>query len=156
GESIHNFETVRLRKDGTRIDISATISPIRNSSGTVVGASKIARDISQRRKVEETLREQARLLDLSQVMVRDLGGLITFWSEGAEKLYGYPKKDTIGRISHEILSTQFPAPIKQIEAQLLETGSWEGELTHRKSDGSSITVASVWLLHKEPGKAPKV
>ncbi len=50
GERIHHFETVRQRKDGSLIDISLTISPIRNSRGTIVGASKIARDISELKK----------------------------------------------------------------------------------------------------------
>jgi len=57
GESVEHFETVRVRKDGTRIDISATISPIRDSSGAIVGASKIARDITERKLKEEALRE---------------------------------------------------------------------------------------------------
>jgi PAS domain S-box-containing protein len=57
GESVEHFETVRLRKDGTAIDISATISPIKDSSGAIVGASKIARDITDRKRAEEALRD---------------------------------------------------------------------------------------------------
>ncbi|MGC9958390.1 HWE histidine kinase domain-containing protein, partial [Roseiarcus sp.] len=53
GERIHHFETVRQRKDGSLIDISLTISPIRNSRGTIVGASKIARDITELKKARE-------------------------------------------------------------------------------------------------------
>jgi PAS domain S-box-containing protein len=54
GERVDHFETLRRRKDGTLIDISLTISPVRDSSGRVVGASKVARDISDRKKAEET------------------------------------------------------------------------------------------------------
>jgi PAS domain S-box-containing protein len=57
GESVEHFETVRIRKDGTRIDVSATISPIRDRSGAIVGASKIARDITERKLKEEALKE---------------------------------------------------------------------------------------------------
>jgi PAS domain S-box-containing protein len=57
GESVEHFETVRIRKDGTRIDVSATISPIRDTSGVIVGASKIARDITGQKRVEQALRE---------------------------------------------------------------------------------------------------
>lgn len=53
GERVDHFETVRRRKDGTLIDISLTISPIRNSDGTIIGASKIARDITERRRAEQ-------------------------------------------------------------------------------------------------------
>jgi len=52
GESIQHYETVRIRKDGKRIDVSVTVSPIRDGSGVVVGASKIARDISERKQAE--------------------------------------------------------------------------------------------------------
>ena len=57
GESVEHFETVRVRKNGNKIDVSATISPIRDSSGTIVGASKIARDISQKRADEREIRK---------------------------------------------------------------------------------------------------
>jgi PAS domain S-box-containing protein len=58
GESVEHFETVRVRKDGRKIDISATISPIKDSSGAIVGASKIARDITQRKQTEDRLAGQ--------------------------------------------------------------------------------------------------
>jgi PAS domain S-box-containing protein len=59
GESVEHFETVRLRRDGKKIDISATISPIKDGSGAVVGASKIARDITERKQAEDRLAGQA-------------------------------------------------------------------------------------------------
>ncbi len=57
GESVDHFETVRVRKEGRKIDISATISPIKDSSGAIVGASKIARDITERKAGEEAIRQ---------------------------------------------------------------------------------------------------
>ena len=57
GERIDHFDTVRVRKDGTTLDISLTISPIRDGAGKIIGASKIARDISQRKQAERALRE---------------------------------------------------------------------------------------------------
>jgi PAS domain S-box-containing protein len=57
GERVQHFETVRVRKDGTNIDVSVTISPIRDGNGAVVGASKVARDITERKLKEEALRE---------------------------------------------------------------------------------------------------
>jgi PAS domain S-box-containing protein len=57
GESVEHFETVRVRKDGNKIDVSATISPIRDGSGAIVGASQIARDITERKRSEEALRQ---------------------------------------------------------------------------------------------------
>jgi PAS domain S-box-containing protein len=57
GERIEHYETVRQRKDGKRLDISLTVSPIRDAEGNIIGASKIARDISQRKRAQEALRE---------------------------------------------------------------------------------------------------
>ena len=57
GERIEHFDTVRVRKDKTPLDISLTISPVRDASGKIVGASKIARDITQRKRIERELRE---------------------------------------------------------------------------------------------------
>jgi PAS domain S-box-containing protein len=157
GESIEHFETVRVRKGGKPIHVSVTISPIRDGNGTIVGASKIARDITERKRAEQALQEQARVLDLAQVMVRDPKGAIVEWSSGTEKLYGYTRQQAIGRISHELLQTQFPEPLHEIERELARTGSWEGELTHRKSDGSEIVVASMWKLHRdELGNANRI
>jgi PAS domain S-box-containing protein len=149
GESVEHYETLRVRKDGKKIDVSVTISPIRDASGAVVGASKIARDISERKRAEDALREQARVLDLAQVMVRDMNNRIVLWSRGDEKLYGYRREEAVGQISHELLQTRFPEPTEEIERKLIREGIWEGELTHRRRDGSLVTVASVWAMHQD-------
>ncbi len=57
GERVDHFETVRMRKDGTTFDVSVTVSPLRDSAGTVIGASKVARDISKQKRAEEELRD---------------------------------------------------------------------------------------------------
>ncbi|MBZ5651271.1 MAG: PAS domain S-box protein [Acidobacteriia bacterium] len=149
GESVEHFETVRLRKDGTRIDVSVTISPIWDRSGAVVGASKIARDITERRRAEEERREQAQVLNSAQVFVRDMQSRVVFWPKGAEKLYGFTSQEALGIVSHQLFHTQFPEPLETIEKKLFETGVWEGELIHTKRDGSVITVSSAWALHRD-------
>jgi PAS domain S-box-containing protein len=65
GERIEHYETVRVRKDGERIDVSLTISPIKNSAGEIIGASKIARDVTDRKRTEEALRENEERLRLA-------------------------------------------------------------------------------------------
>ena len=96
GESIEHFETVRVCKDGSRIDVSVTISPIRDGNGTIVGASKIARDITERKRGEEALREKERRLSESQRIahigswtcdLRDPARKLA-WSEELYRLYG--------------------------------------------------------------------
>ncbi|HET9835954.1 MAG TPA: PAS domain S-box protein, partial [Rhodanobacteraceae bacterium] len=99
GEIVDHFETVRRRKDGTLLDVSLTIAPIRDAQGRVVGASKIARDITARLRDE---RDAARLAAIvtstyDAVYSEDLNGVITTWNHGAELLLGYPAEEMIGR-----------------------------------------------------------
>ena len=112
GERVDHFETVRRRKDGSLIDISLTISPVKDQQGRIIGASKIARDISQRKRYEKRLLEQARLLDLSSdaILVRDGWDRILDWNRAAEKMYGFNREEALGKISHELLRTEFPEP----------------------------------------------
>jgi PAS domain S-box-containing protein len=154
GERVDHFESVRVRKDGTKIDVSVTISPIKDSNGLVVGASKIARDITKRRQVEEALHEQSRVLDLAQVLVCDMEGRIVIWSLGAEKLYGFTEAEAMGRISHQFLHTQFPEPMERVLEHLDKTGAWEGELIHRKRDGGRVVISSLWALHRDAQGKP--
>jgi PAS domain S-box-containing protein len=90
----------------------------------------------------------------SQVLVRDLEGRIVQWNGGSEKLYGYTSGEALGKLSNELLHTEFPEPLSEIEQKLYETGVWEGELVHRKRDGSRIVVASVWVLHRDAAGEP--
>jgi PAS domain S-box-containing protein len=154
GERVDHFESIRVRKDGTKIDVSVTISPIKDSNGVIVGASKIARDITKRRQVEEAAHEQSRVLDLAQILICDMDGRIAIWSLGAEKLYGFSKAEAVGRISHQLLHTQFPDPMERIQEQLDKTGAWEGELIHRKRDGERVVVSSLWALHRDAQGKP--
>ncbi len=95
GERVDHFQTVRRRKDGSSVDVSLTISPVRDSSGRVIGASKVARDITAQKQAEQALRESEQLFrvvtDASPIMV---------WLSGTDKLCYYFNKgwlDFVGR-----------------------------------------------------------
>ncbi len=156
GEGVEHFETVRVRKDGTNLDVSVTISPIRDGDGVAIGASAIARDITDSKRAEQELRAQADLLDLSHdcILVRDLDGTIRFWNRGAEEIYGFSKECAVGAISYGLLNTIFPRPLIEIEAELLQNRRWEGELTHITQAGNRITVGSRWVLQLDRNGAP--
>ena len=84
------------------------------------------------------LREQADLLETTHdaIFVRDMNDIITFWNRGAEELYGWPREEAVGKVTHELLHTVFPAPLQDIKAALIRDNRWEGELVHTKRDGS--------------------
>jgi PAS domain S-box-containing protein len=83
------------------------------------------------------------------VMVRTMEGRINSWNRSAMDLYGWSKEDAIGSISHELLQTQFPKPLEEIESELVRKGRWEGKLVHTTRDGSRVVVASRWALDTE-------
>jgi PAS domain S-box-containing protein len=108
-------------------------------------------EIAERTRAEVSLREQASLLNLTHdtVFVRDMTDVITYWNRGAEKLYGWTRDEAIGQITHQLMQTIFPAPLAEINVELLSTGRWEGELVHTKRDGTQVVVASRWSLQRD-------
>lgn len=148
GERVDSFETVRVRKDGTMIDVSLTISPVKDATGRVVGASKVARDVTRRNRAVRALAEQARLLNLTfdAIFVRDAADRITYWNSGAEQLYGYTSEEALGHISHELLRTTFSEELDRIVETLQRDKRWTGELIHKRKDGTQIVVISRWAL----------
>jgi PAS domain S-box-containing protein len=99
GERIDHFDTVRQRKDGTLIDISLTISPVRDSSGRVVGASKVAREITDRKRAERSTALLAAIVDCSDdaIVSKTLDGIITSWNKSAERIFGYLPEEAVGK-----------------------------------------------------------
>ena len=99
GERIEHFQTVRLHKSGRLIDVSLTVSPIRDDKGNVIGAAKIVRDITRQKKLEEAALRLAAIVESSDdaIASKDLNGIITSWNRSAEKLFGYKAEEIIGK-----------------------------------------------------------
>jgi PAS domain S-box-containing protein len=142
------------------LKIGATDYVSKTGLSRLVSSVKRALREAQERKelncAEEALREQANLLDLTHdtVFVRDMNDVITYWNRGAEQRYGWSSAEAVGRVSHELTQTTFPAPLHEINAELLGTGRWEGELVHTRRDGTSVAVASRWALQRDANQKP--
>lgn len=99
GESIDHYETVRVRKGGDRFPISVTISPVKDSRGRVLGASKIARDITDRRRLDDSRYRLATIVDSADdaIISKDLNGIIQTWNPGARQMFGYTSEEMVGQ-----------------------------------------------------------
>jgi PAS domain S-box-containing protein len=102
-------------------------------------------------QLAEELRQKTELLKLSReaVLVVDMSDKIAFWSDGAEQLYGWKRADALGRSPLELLQTQLPRPVAQIETILRREPHWEGELKQTTRYGARISVSSRWALWRD-------
>jgi len=147
-------ETTRRSK----IKQGDTENALRKSEARLMlGIQEMQNEIRRRaaeieQKTAQTM-EQARLLDLANdaILARTANDRISYWNQGAERLYGWTKEEAIGRSTNELLRTRCPVPLSRIE----KTDRWEGELLQVKRDGSEITVASRWttLRNRDGGFA---
>ena len=92
--------------------------------------------------------EHDQLLDFIDdvVIARTLEGRIHLWNRHAEELFGWRKHEAIGRVSHDLLQTQFPQPLKEIDSELYGKGYWQGKLVHTTRSGDRVVVESRWSL----------
>jgi len=117
-------------------------------------------DLLERTKALEeqavVLTEQADLLDLAQdaIIVRDMDNRIVFWNCGAEVMYGWAREEALGQNLGELLKAEFAEPSESLDATILRRGQWDGELVHRKRDGTRVVVASRWALQRSADGAP--
>ncbi|HEY5885609.1 MAG TPA: PAS domain S-box protein [Pyrinomonadaceae bacterium] len=114
GQRVEHFETIRVCKDGRHINISLTISPIKNDRGDIIGASKIARDITGSKEAEEKLR---RALEFDETVMLSMGeglftldseGRVTFMNPAAQRLFGWTLTEMLGRKMHGVTHHSHP------------------------------------------------
>jgi PAS domain S-box-containing protein len=97
------------------------------------------------------------LLNLTHdsILVRDLDDRILFWNRGAEQIYGWREEEALGKVTHELLQTQFPKPLAEIKREVVRLGYWNGELIHSTRDGRRIVVMSRWALKRDQYGQPE-
>ena len=102
------------------------------------------------------LHEQASLLDITHdaIIARDLNDVITYWNRGAEQLYEWSREEALGKTSHELLQTVFPARPRSSNRHCSMAIELEVELTHTKRDGTEVVVASRWSVQRDAAGRP--
>jgi PAS domain S-box-containing protein len=149
GELISHFETVRLRKDGRRIDISATISPLRDKKGKIIGASKILRDITEQRRSEQ----QLRLLRTCMANINDIimvtearsqdepDPTVIFINEAMERILGYSSAEVIGFSPAKFLSDKTdPRALADIREAIKNHRPIRRQVVNRCKDGRELVM----------------
>ncbi|KOP25321.1 histidine kinase [Hapalosiphon sp. MRB220] len=130
---------------------------IRDVNDQYFGRLYIFEDITARKQVEQQVREQAALLDITTdaIILKDLSHQILLWNKSAENLYGWRAEEAIGKYADELL---FNAPLpllREIHNTVLESGFWQGELQKISKFGKEIIVESRWTLVKDEYHKPK-
>jgi len=143
-------------KDGSYYWVDTTIVPFLNSEGKPYQYVAIRSDITERKRAEEQILEQAALLDQAQdaILVRDLDHNIRFWNKGAEKIYGWNAEEAIGKNVKDLLFKEPSVQFAEARKAVLADGEWQGEIRQTRRDGEEITVESRWTLVRDEKGQP--
>ena len=144
GQAVRHYETVRQRKDGSLLPISLTVSPIYDDEGTVIGASKIARDMSERREADFTARRLAAVVESSDdaIIAKDLNSTITSWNKSAERMFGYTAAEAIGQSIRMLIPPELQSEEDTVLARIRAGGVVDHyETRRRRKDGTDVQIS---------------
>jgi PAS domain S-box-containing protein len=117
----------------------------------------IGQDITERKRAEQKIYEQAALLDITTnaILVRDRANRILFWNKGAERLYGWQAEEILGKCASNFLFQEVPSQLEAILQTVVEKGEWQGELHKVAKSGKEVIVESRWTLVCDETGQPK-
>ena len=156
GERVEHYETMRQRKDGTLFPVSLTVSPIRNELGTITGASKIARDLSDRARAWMTTRQLAAVVESSDdaIVSKNLEGIVTTWNPAAERMFGYTAAEAVGQSIRMIIPDELQSEEDTVLAKIRAGEKIDHfETVRQRKDGTRISISlTVSPIRDETGK----
>jgi PAS domain S-box-containing protein len=151
------FEAKHFLANGSYVIVDFSLSPIFDEAGKVVLLIPEGRDITDRKAAEQKIQEQAMLLNITTdgILVRDLERHVRFWSDGAERIYGWSAEEAIGRDIHNLLYRDDLSAVNTATNNVLTHGEWQGELAKVHKNGRDVIVESRWTLVRDESGNPK-
>ena len=144
GNPVTHYETMRQHKSGRLVPISLTVSPIYDDAGIVIGASKIARDITDRVEGAVTMRRLASAIESSDdaIITKNLDSIITSWNPGAERLFGYTEEEAIGKSIRMLIPDNLQGEEDMVLAKIRGGEKVDHyETVRQRKDGAKLSVA---------------
>ncbi len=144
GERVEPHETARIRKDGRRIEISLSLSPVHGPGGELIGVSRIVRDITERKHVEREALRLAAIVDSSDdaIVSKDLQGIVTSWNRAAERMFGYTADEIVGKSITTIIPKDRLPEEDFVLSQVRKAIPIEHfETVRQRKDGSFIDIS---------------
>jgi PAS domain S-box-containing protein len=142
GERIEHFETTRITKSGRRIQVSITVSPVRDAAGLVIAFSKIARDIDSAKRAERAAAQLAAIVESSEdgIISKSLDGTVQTWNAGAARIFGYSAEEMTGKP----ITTIIPPELHAEEREILD----------KLKQGERIKQFDTVRIHKDGRRIP--
>jgi PAS domain S-box-containing protein len=144
GERVEHFETVRLTKDQRRIDVSLTVSPVRDGAGRIIGASKIARDITEQKRARAAQAYLAAIVESSDdaILSKNLDGIIQSCNTRAEQLFGYTASELVGHSIRMVIPPERQSEEDEILARMRRGERMDHfETVRLRKDGRLIDIS---------------
>lgn len=149
-------EALFRTNSGRVVELFLRANSVKNTQGEVTAYIGVGSDLGQMKRAEQTIAEQAALLDQAQdaIAVHDLRGSVTYWNKGAERIYGWAAAEVLGKHVQELVAYE-PALYEEAMGRMLREGAWNGDSRLRTKSGAEVLVASRWTLVRDQFGDPK-